>query len=275
MQKPQFHTRMKRRRKELSLSQRKAAENCGLKPRRWSALERNVRQPTNRELEIISRYLKLGSYERPIPKLHQLLVSQASRLLPTAQTFLARQDRSSHQRFRKCRRSYPDLTRRLCSKIDSRADARYCWSFAHNVSFDSALEVLHFLYLLADGGMPGLFPPSQLGHTPLPIVDPEDSSHAGHRPHCCILRDGAVWFFQVSFRGVEFYRVDMLVSDSGNWKAVEINGAGHDYQSDHLRSNAIGLPIEWLDERQVITKVTEFLRNSSQKNVARAGLKAS
>ena len=66
----------------------------------------------------------------------------------------------------------------------------------------------------------------------------------------------------------------MLVGDSGNWKAVEINGAGHDYQSDHLRSNAIGLPVEWLDERQVITEVTEFLRNKSQKNAARAGLKA-
>ena len=130
MQKPQFHIKMKRRRKELSLSQREAAENCGLKPRRWSTLERNVRQPTDLELETISRFLKLGSYERPIPKLHQFLVSQASRLARTAQAFLARQDRSSHQRFRKCRRSYPDLTRRLCSKIDNRTDARHCWSFA-------------------------------------------------------------------------------------------------------------------------------------------------
>jgi len=88
--KPQFHTRLRERREESGLTQKQAAQACGIEPDRWSQLERGRRIPSERELKAIGSHRGLGPVFIAPRKATKQLLDNGARLAPTVEPFLSR-----------------------------------------------------------------------------------------------------------------------------------------------------------------------------------------
>ena len=141
--------------------------------------------------------------------------------------------------------------------VSSRVDLPKVEFIFHNIAFDSYLEVLNFLFLVARGAIPVSAAPLQLGQFPRPIREPFSRLEVGQRPHLCLYLRNSLYFFQVSFRLSTPLRVDVLVHD-GQWKVVELIGAGHDFKSDNTRGE-LCLPVTIVHEAELIERIRNFL----------------
>lgn len=191
MFKPLFHLQLKKKRQRSGLSQKKAAELCGLEPARWCHLEVGYRQPGSHEIIAIENLLRLGQYFVPPSKIFQQLKSRGDKLLPVRKPYLQPADRSSHIRYRAALKRYGPRVQALESLLSRRVDFEAIQYFCHNLPFDSGLEVLYVLCLLAKGAQPVWATPLSLGHLPHQIIDPVSFSEVGHRPHLALYWDNS------------------------------------------------------------------------------------
>lgn len=256
---PLFHVRIRECRIKRAISQKQAAEFCGITAKRWSNLERGFRRPTTDEFQKISRYLKIGN-SFPIPcRADRLLRAEGLRHGPKILPYFSPKDRLTHIRFKLSCRRYGRLTRILTERIRARDDFDACQYLCHQIASDSSLEILEILNRLVRGARPALVAPWSLGHTPHPIVDPSNWEQVGQRPQPCLIHNDTCDFYQVSFRAEHLKRVDVL-GWRGRWEVIEINGRGHDSTLDHLRERDVGIPVFWKTEREILRECESSIR---------------
>jgi hypothetical protein len=205
------------------------------------------------ELQNIRGILSLRTCTVPPSGTMKYLIDAGSRHTSSMPPFLTRQDRSTHIRFRTCRKRYPELVSKLMRKVESRPDYQVCEQACHQISCDSSIEALHLLVLLASGAEPLMVRPLEFGQPPHPICDPQLMNQVGHRLHPCLKLNEAFHFFQVSFQADSVLRVDVLRWDD-KWSVLEINGLGHDYRKDHDRAARLRLPVHWFSEEDIIAQ---------------------
>jgi DNA-binding XRE family transcriptional regulator len=256
-----FSLQMKENRRSRSLTQAKAAASCGISRVRWSHLERGYRRPSQSEKLTISRYLNIDdtAFIPPIGGL-KTFRNTGSVFTPTHQPYFPPRHRPTCIRYFTALKRHRNLVLALTRIIKDRPDFDECEYFGHRTSCDSYLEALYILSLQASGAKPALIVPALLGHTPLPIVAPDDRREVGHRPHLCLICDQSVAFFQTSFPTPRLSTVDLLVWD-GRWRVVEINGEGHDSTRDFERQDQLKLPVEFLEKKAVLAKTEKILGN--------------
>lgn len=257
MFKYQFHKRLRECRKKAGLTQEKAGAMFGISRSRWSHLETGYRIPDNAELSRLKSHFYLDNVFIPPPGIYRRLRDKGASLMPEGKLFLSSQDRDSFFRYWKATKVYPVLTEQLMEIVSSREDFPTVEFVFHNTSFDSYLEVLNFLFLVAQGATPVSTPPLQLGQLPSPIREPFSRLEVGQRPHLCLHLKTSLYFFQASFRLSTSLRVDVLVHD-GQWKVVELIGAGHDYSSDDARAE-LDLPVTVIHESELAQRIQHFL----------------
>lgn len=224
---------------------------------RWSQLETAYRSPTPEELRAIRNHFPLGNVFVAPDRVHRTLRDRGAQLVPAQKLYLPPRDREFLTRYRAARRVYPALVRSLESVIRRRSDQESVEFFLHNTAFDSGLEVLHALYLLAQGATPVMVTPALLDHLPQSPTDPATFHRVGHRPHLCLHLGDRFDFLQVSFRVPGFFRVDVLRYEDG-WRILELDGPGHTSDSDPDKQ-AIGLPISRFTESELLGRVRVFL----------------
>jgi hypothetical protein len=219
--------------------------------RRWSALERGYRAPNAKENYQISRLLGLRKCFVTPPKSTQRLLHNGMYLTTVHRPFYPKRDRLTYIRYRTLWKRHPELVRALEIRVLARPDVGLCEEICHRISCDSSLESLHLLYLLASGAKPALHGPETLGRLPQAVTDDRGKELVGLRPRPCLVLDSSYYFFQVSFRFSSVVRYDVLIWD-GKWSTVEINGDGHDPTRDHWKAEALGLPMSYLHESQLV-----------------------
>ena len=260
-----FHLRIRQQRLKRHLSQTQLSRECGISRDRWSQLERGYRRPSVREIQIISDVLHLRSFSVPPSGLHRDILQISTSLRKSAKPFLAHQDRPTNFRYLAALKRHRPLVTRLTSLARKRGDIRVCESHCQNIACGSYLEALYLLTIVVSGASPCYLTPASFGHTPHPIVDPILRQEVGHRPHACFATTEKAYFFQVSFATPSSICVDLLIWD-GAWKVLEINGEGHQTHSDLLRSSILGLPVYFLDSRDVLAEATRLAESSLTSN---------
>lgn len=256
---PLFHVQLKKKRLKAGLSQKDAARICGISAGRWSHLEQGLRDPRGYELSAINSKLRLGPVFVSPRRANQRLSSDGAKLLAKVPRF-QRKERTSFIRFRSASKTYRSIVDGLEWIIRKREDFKLVEYFCHHVPFESGLEVLHVLCLLARGARPVWIVPLSLGHLPHPVVEAETFEEVGHRPHLALSLEGKVYFLQIQFQIPGAPRVDLLVREGSGWTVLEINGPGHDSKGGSGRAGQIGLPTVFLEESQIIRLSTQELR---------------
>ena len=259
MFKYQFYKRLRDCRKKAGLTQEKAGAMVGISRSRWSQIETGYRIPTSGELAKLKTHFFLDNVYIPPAGIYRELRDKGASLLPESKLFLSSQDRDSFFRYWKAVKVYPELTKQLMTIVASRPDFPKVEFIFHNIAFDSYLEVLNFLFLVARGATPVSAAPLQLGQLPSPIREPFSRLEVGQRPHLCLYLSNSLYFFQVSFRVSTPLRVDVLVHD-GQWRIVELIGAGHDFYSDNTRAE-LCLPVTIIHEAELVEKIRNFLND--------------
>lgn len=270
---PSFHDQIRQARKINNLKQRELSEAAGLPRGRLSHLELGRRKPSAAEIEILARVLSLNhqhlkySPTRPAG-LARKLRNEGRRSIPGAKPFFPPKDRANRVRYSAAKRRYPRLINGLTARICSRTDATLCAFFSEQVSCGSALECLYLVARLASGARGAWLPPLALGHSPLPIICPQTKSKVGHRPMPCLLDDTSFDFFQISMATPRIYTVDILRFEQ-DWKAIEIDGRGHDFSGDEERTQALMIPLQRLSELDVVSIAESVLQSGTLEPQAR------
>jgi hypothetical protein len=148
---------------------------------------------------------------------------------------------------------FPQEVYALTRRIEARTDYEDCAYFGSKIAFASYAEVLYVLRLLAEGAVPCLKAPDQLGRTPKPIIDPATRRMVGVQPFLCLHLAGTFYFFQVSFATPEIYTVDALLW-KGDWSVAEIDGEGHNHSTDKAKERAVALPFTRYVPSQLLQK---------------------
>lgn len=256
MFRPQFHIEMRKQRERFGLTQSAAAKLCGLTSDRWCHLEIGFRNPSEDEFKTLCSKLGIKNVSTGPKSANRELRKNGNRRFLKAKRYFAPRDRESYVRYRAAQKSYPTQMRQLGELVWSRPDAPFLEYFCHNVQFDSGLEVLFLMHLLAQGAKPMWGVPLALGHLPHPVIDPRNFEEVGQRQHLCLGREDTIYFLQVTFRCTETIRVDILRRYRGGWSVVELNGRGHDGSKDSFRALLLGLPVLQINEAEVVERVT-------------------
>ncbi|MCA9777082.1 MAG: helix-turn-helix transcriptional regulator [Candidatus Eremiobacteraeota bacterium] len=266
MFKYQFHLRLAEVRRKAGLTQQEAGEFVGISRGRWSQLETGYRTPSRDELQSLKCHFFLGEVYVPHSGTYRELRDAGAKLVSQSSLFLAWQDRDSFIRYWKAIKKYPVLIEGLMEVVSAREDFESIQYLFHRISFDSYVEVLYFLLLVACGATPISAPPLLLGQPPSPILEPRTRCEVGHFPHPGLDLQGTTYFFQVSFRLSIPIRVDIL-AHNGGWKTIEILREGYDFKADAGRQE-LGLPIQIVSEAEVIERISRLLKERA--NVERA-----
>ena len=254
-----FHYRMKSRRSELGLSQTEAAQQCGLSNKRWSQLERGYRFPGSFEERRIRKYLNIRDYLLPPKAVVKRLSVEGSKLELSPTPYFPPQDRPTFYRYFAAKKRQPKLVQKLTSLVEQRSDIATCAFFCERTRCDSYLEALHILYLLALGAVPCLKTPALLGHPPAALVDPRSKKEVGHRKHLCLALGHQRLFFQMGLATTQMLVVDVL-SWNGEWRVIELDGAGHDSSLDTARDQLLGIPVQRVLAYELEQEIRGFLR---------------
>lgn len=229
------------RRHEAGLSQTQLAMALGMSPKRLSKIERGERHPTLEERRILIGYFgELRGYTAS-PGHGRRLAENARRMRDALPEFHPAQEKPSNFRYYSALRSYPDFVRRLTGIIKERDDFLDCQFLCGQLALESGEEVLLPLRLLAQGALPGSYPPLWLGPLPHSIVDPTNRKPVGYAKFPCLVLPNDFYFFQVTFATPGLFRVDVLRWNE-TWSVIEIDGSGHRTAFDAAKMEAIGLP---------------------------------
>lgn len=166
-------------------------------------------------------------------------------------------DRPTEVRYHAARKQYPQEVKNLTRRLVDRPDLDWIRVFLREASYDSSLEFLASLHLLADGAKPGWVPPLLTGFTELPVVDPTNRQVSGHFAYPALYWNERFLFPQVtvSTKGALF-RLDLLLGvvlkGQAYWWDIEIDGPGHDSTTDIHRIEQLPLPIHRFSAGQVV-----------------------
>lgn len=228
-------------RHEAGLSQTQLALALGMSPKRLSKIERGERQPTLEERRaLIGHFGELRGYTAP-PGHGRRMAENPKKMRDALPEFHPAQEKPSNIRYFSALRSYPDFVRRLTAIIKEREDFLDCQFHCGQLALEGGEEVLLPLRLLAQGALPGYYPPLWLGPLPQSIVDPSNRKPVGYAKLPCLVLPNDFYFFQVTFATPGLFRVDVL-RWNGTWSVIEIDGAGHRTAYDKAKMEAIGLP---------------------------------
>lgn len=243
-----FHETLRWKRRQLNITQTRLAQDIGISQPRMSEIERGLIRPTDLEFVALVRRLSLGFSGglavRPA-RIVRYLVDQGRAVLPKAEPYFPRPDRSPRVRFLALQRKHPELASRLKSALKNREDYRELNYFCSQLALDSADEALYVLHRLSLGAKPCLLAPGTLAPLPCPVVCPESRSAIAHRPLPCLILEETFEFFQLTFATPRLFRVDVLTY-CGGWSCLEIDGEGHDSREDGEKALALGIPIRRL-----------------------------
>lgn len=251
---------LKNARLQLGLTQADLSELTEIPRRRISALECGTRLPKPEESDSLCIALGVSRIEiaRAVPEGPRPNFALERRRFESPSTFLVPRDRPSELRFYAARKRYPSQIAELSRKLRDRPDLDWIGVYLREASFDSGLELLASLHLLADGAEPGWVPPQRTGFTALPIVNPVDRHVSGHHPYPALLWKERFLFPQVSvLTRNSLLRLDFLLGVRGKpglrWWDVEFDGFGHDQLSDALRDEQVSLPVKRFSTEQIVS----------------------
>lgn len=237
-----FGTIVRDRREAQGVSQKALAELCGIASQRLSELELGQGQPTPAQCRALE--LVLGPIEGFIEPVGttKTLRGNGRRCLSSNQLYEPPRDRATHVRFSTARRKYPEFVAQVMTSIQRRPDFPACQSVCHQLVAESAEEVLLILRLLLLGASPCHAAPDWMTRVPHRIIDPRSGTGVSHCPAACLAFPEEFFFFQVTLSSREWrHRVDVLRCQREACSVIEVDGFGHDAESDRRRERQIGL----------------------------------
>ena len=241
-----FGEMIREARKSKGLLQKEVERTLRLRRGRLSDLERNRRAPTTRELNDLARLLEI-----PLPWLKATVDSYEPKLARERQRFwldprfYPRQQRPSYVRLAHARERYPQVVKELEWELDERPDLKSVQLYLRDQAFDSCLELVCHLKLLAQGAVPGWEAPAAWGFEAETVIDPGTGLRIGARRRPALYLAGpieAIVFAQVGVLLSRRVRLDLLVGTAAGWKCLEFDGLGHDPRLDHIREE-LSIPV--------------------------------
>lgn len=260
---PEYTYKMKQARLDAGLTQKKAAQLCGMTRIRWTHLETGYRIPNPGEYLKLRHLLGLRYLPSRPPKAVLELLSAGQRSTTSAKPYFASLDRPTFARYLAAKRRYPELTSRLTAIAKARRDFALCAYLCSKIATDSYLEAVYLLYLLALNATPCLKSPAALGYLPHPILDRSSHEYVGNRLLACFHTEDKHFFFQTAFATPRLWVADVLVWD-GSWCIVEIDGCGHDSSEDKLKQEMLQIPVRRLSETALIGEIESYLIERSR-----------
>jgi transcriptional regulator with XRE-family HTH domain len=269
----QFQTignRIKALRLEQGLDQRELARMAGLSSARLCEFERGARSPGSEALASIAYALGVDVEtlarntdwlaEEQRARLRSLS-SQVVREFSRESSYRPPCDRDMSTQLRKAYAKYPERVRALLDRIRTREDEVMQLRMLSTVVAGSSLEAVVHLALLVLGLLV-LVAPEALGFRKHPVVNPKTREGVGDRtvPAYRVTLSGrpCILIPQVSLACRKHaWTVDFLgaiIDSRGHvtWFYIEIDGEGHDRQSDRIKEEDIDLPMIRLDERTIL-----------------------
>ncbi len=240
-----YAQRLRAARERAKLSQRKAAEACGMSRSRLSRLELGVTLPSRSAHRLLKKTLGLAAKFPQMRASYRGVRLKTRGRFPAPRPFIALGDRPIQIRFRAARARHQSLVERWVSRIRTREDFADVHYVASRLQADSYAEVLFMLRLLEAGAEPVFLPLGRLGWLPVPAVKADSREEIMHRPLPALYHQQVVYFFQVAFATPQIRRVDVLAwhTDDKAWVIYEIDGAGHESDEDKHRSAVLRLPV--------------------------------
>lgn len=230
---PHISNQLRYYRKLRGLSQVELGRRTGIDRRRISAIELRRRPCTKSEASRLAAELGFSFGYTCILS----TASPKSALLPLGKAYIPKADRPFPVRLKEARSQQPALTRRLEETLNTRPDIDRVVTFLQDVPFDSHLEVLALLQLIALGLRVAYDAPGRYGYFGDKIVEPLTRANITGRRRPMIAGENFLLFPQVSFDIGRVIRVDFLVciiiEGSPDWVVVELDGPGH--KADHSR----------------------------------------
>lgn len=268
---PLFHRTLKKVRVKHG-SLRQLAKELKIKAIRLSRLERGLVAPSQEERKCLAKYFPQQGHSllhcpaRPAAYYQQIRQRRIA-VKTRVELFLPPADRPSFVRFKAAARTYNSLIHRLSQNLRGRGDYETMIFFLDQLSIGSSLECVFILGLLAKSAIPCFMALTEMPlHLPNPAVCPRTRNYIAHRPLPVLLLEEEIWIPQVSFSTPRVYTVDFLrFHEQEGWVAIEIDGAGHQSDHDLERSRALQIPVQRLNERQVVEYVSKSLELSGQK----------
>lgn len=255
---PNPSTLLRKARKQLGLTQAELSELTDVNRRRISAFECGDRLPTPEEQDALCAALELPRDEMAlaVPSGTKPCFPEARKRFAPHARFQVPRDRSSVVRLQAAKKQFPGQVQTLANRLRARPDLRWVSLYLRDACFDSGLEFLASMTLLAEGALPGWLSPQNSGFTKLPIINPADREVSGHHPYPALLWEERLLFPQVTVtnRG-SLIRMDFLMGVPGRgetrWWDVEIDGIGHNPAMDSYRNGDLGLPVQRFDTDEV------------------------
>ena len=236
-------------RRRLGLTQKETSRRCQFSRSRLSDLERGYRMPNLHEQAELSRLLKISkhSLNAASPQGTRPSLKPLREKFCRNRTFTIEKDRPNEVRLYALKRSQPKLSRALLGKILKRRDLGWIRVYLREARFDSQLELLFSMQLLAHGARPGWISPQIVGFDTFPIICPRSKRLVGHEKHPALAWNEILLFPQLTIRTRRLVvRADIItgVKRRGRviWSNVELDGQGHDPHQDILREIELGLP---------------------------------
>lgn len=242
---------IKAARKKLGLTQAVLAESTGIPRRRISALECGYQIPNDQEQTALCQRLGLSRERLALsaPSGPRPCCPDARKRFVSRYPFKVPRDRPSEIRYHAARKQYPALVSSLTQQIRALKGSDWASLYLRDACFDSSLEFIASLTLLAEGAEPCWVPPQNTGFTKLPVINPLDRSISGHHPYPALLWEGRFLFPQLTvLTRNATARLDLLMGivDGGEpqWWDIEFDGPGHNSTYDAERESEIGLPVK-------------------------------
>lgn len=260
---------LKAARNKLGLTQLDLSKLSSVSRQRISAFECGTRLPGPEEQQVLCSILGIceGQMAQANPAGRRPCFANERRRFESRYRFSVPRDRPSTVRLYGARKQYPHRVTELANRLRDRDDLEWIRVFLREAAFDSSLEFLALLHLLADGARPGWVPPQRTGFTKLPIVDPTNRHMSGHHPYPALWWEEKFLFPQVTvLTRNSLVRLDlllgMLVKGTPHWWDVEFDGYGHYLPSDAARDEQLPLPVCRFQTEQLVSgNFLEDLRN--------------
>lgn len=192
------------KRRKLGLTQKELARNCGLSTTRLSRFENGRRTPNEAEFARICQRLNLcPTLLQPcgLPADHRFV--RIARKFPEPTQVSPTRSEPSLTHYRRLRERLPKLTYELDLKLQERSDVNRIRVFLRDAVYESEIQYLASLQLLAAGAVAGRLCPQKIGLTHLPVVDPTTGTVTGHQSYPALGLNQSVFIPQVSLLTTE------------------------------------------------------------------------
>lgn len=246
---------LRKKRKELGLTQRRLAERAQVDYRRIADWENYRRVPSEVQQRRLAQVLGLQIVPVSCAARSPLAAGR-----PAARVELPGPDRAMGVRLSGVKETWPELYRAFEDRLRRRADRAVVRRYLVGASAGSRYEAALHLQMLYDGRASRVAPQPG-GFRLRPVVDPSTGLVVGDRPVPCIeLRLDELDLLvipQISIQVLHKGKLRAITPDflvrvnTRRWALVEVKGGGHDSSEDELRPELVGVPVVWLEGHEV------------------------